>query len=556
MTNKEIANQFNKLAGLMQLHGANPYKLRSYSNAYLTLRKLGTPLSEMSEKEIGEIKGVGKSLVSKIGEIQETGTFEALNEFLEKTPVGVQEMLNIKGFGAKKVRVIWKDLGAETLGEVLYACNENRLIALNGFGHKTQLDLKKKIEYHLQSRDKFHYATLEKEALDLVNSLRKKLPNAIVELTGTIRRRCTILKKIEIIIGTDEAIDSIFDKKLILQEQKDNWYATKSASAYPTNIYHYPKSQFGSKQFLHTGSKVFLDAVAAQNDGVDFSSLETEIAVFEKANLPFIAPELRETAEILNIAKANELPVLLEENEIKGVIHSHTTYSDGINTLTEMAEYAKSQGYEYIVITDHSKSAFYANGLKPERVLAQMEEIDQLNAQLAPFKIYKGIESDILNDGSLDYDDEILKKFDFIIASVHSNLKMTKEKATERILAAVKNPYTTMLGHPTGRLLLSREGYPIDHKVIIDTCAEYGVSIELNANPYRLDLDWRWISYATSKGVTISINPDAHSTGGIHDIHFGVMAARKGGLTQEMCFNTMGVEALDIYLESRRGNEN
>jgi DNA polymerase (family 10) len=548
MTNKDIARLFNKLASLMELHGANPYKTRSYSNAYIQLRKLSTPLSEMSDEEIIEIKGVGKSLASKIREILNTGSFVGLNEFLEKTPVGVQEMLEIKGFGAKKIKTIWKELGTETLGELLYACNENRLVALNGFGHKTQLDLIKKIEYHLQSRDKFHYATLEASALELVKVLQKKLPNATIELTGEIRRRCPILKKIEIIIGSDESIDSVFDKKLALVEQQENKYAVKIATEFPTVLYHYPLAQFGSKQFSHTGSRDFLEGVVAMRSGIDFSNLPTEAAVFEKANLPYIEPELRELAKILYKAEQGQLPVLLEEEEIKGIIHSHTTYSDGINTLTEMAKYAKSLGYEYIVITDHSKAAFYANGLKPDRVLAQMEEIDVLNEQLAPFKIYKGIESDILNNGSLDYEEDILSRFDFIIASVHTNLKMDKAKATERLITAVKNKYTTMLGHPTGRLLLSREGYPIDHKAVIDACSEHNVSIELNANPYRLDLDWTWIEYAMSKNVRISINPDAHSTGGIHDIHFGVLTARKGGLTAEMCFNTMGTKELDEYL--------
>ena len=552
MTNKDIARLFNKLASLMELHGANPYKTRSYSNAYIQLRKLSTPLSEMSDEEIGSIKGVGKSLASKIKEILETGSFVALNEFLEKTPVGVQEMLDIKGFGAKKIKTIWKELGTETLGELLYACNENRLVALNGFGHKTQKDLIKKIEYYLQSRDKFHYATLEASALELVKILQKKLPTATVELTGEIRRYCPILNKIEIIIGLDEAIDSIFDKKLTLLEQQENKYAVKIPTEYPTVIYHYPLSQFGSKQFSHTGSRAFLEGVVSLCEGVDFSNLSTEVAVFEKAGLPYIMPELRENAKILSKTTQRQPPALLEEKEIKGVIHSHTTYSDGINTLTEMAEYAQSLGYEYIVITDHSKAAFYANGLNPDRVLAQMEEIDALNEQLAPFKIYKGIESDILNDGSLDYEEDILARFDFIIASVHTNLKMDETKATERLLTAIKNPYTTMLGHPTGRLLLSREGYPIDHKAIIDACSEHQVAIELNANPYRLDLDWTWIEYAMSKNVKISINPDAHSTGGIHDIHFGVLAARKGGLTAEMCFNTMGSQELDEYIAAKK----
>ena len=213
-----------------------------------------------------------------------------------------------------------------------------------------------------------------------------------------------------------------------------------------------------------------------------------------------------------------------------------------------MVDAAKELGYQYIGITDHSKSAFYANGLKPDRVLEQIQAINALNAKLNDFTILKGIESDILNDGSLDYEEDILKQFDFIIASVHSNLRMDEEKATNRIIKAVENPYTSILGHPTGRLLLSRQGYPIDHKKIIDACADNGVSIELNANPYRLDLDWSWIPYATEKGVLISINPDAHSTQGILDIHYGVLSARKGGLTKEQCLNTYSVSDFLKYL--------
>jgi DNA polymerase (family 10) len=213
-----------------------------------------------------------------------------------------------------------------------------------------------------------------------------------------------------------------------------------------------------------------------------------------------------------------------------------------------MAEYSKKLGYDYLGITDHSQAAFYANGLKEDRVTAQFAEIDALNEELAPFKIFKGIESDILNDGSLDYPTDVLRQFDFIIASVHSNLKMDKEKATNRLLKAIENRYTTILGHPTGRLLLSRPGYPIDHKKIIDACATYGVAIELNSNPYRLDIDWTWIPYALEKGVLISINPDAHSTGGIHDIHFGILPARKGRLTKKMCLNAKSVEEFAQFI--------
>ena len=238
--------------------------------------------------------------------------------------------------------------------------------------------------------------------------------------------------------------------------------------------------------------------------------------------------------------------------QLKGVLHNHTTYSDGLNSLREMAEYAKSQKYEYLGICDHSQSAGYAGGLKPEILLQQIQEINTLNEELSPFKIFKGIESDILSDGSLDYDNEILKHLDFVVASVHSGLNMDEVKATARLIKAIENPYTTILGHPTGRLLLLRNGYPINHEFIIDACAANGVCIELNAHPYRLDIDWTWIQFAQNKGVWISINPDAHEKQGYHDMFFGTLAARKGGLLTRNTLNALNKDAFELYLSERR----
>ncbi len=273
----------------------------------------------------------------------------------------------------------------------------------------------------------------------------------------------------------------------------------------------------------------------------DFKS---EKEIYDYYHLQYIEPELREGLNEVELAKENKIPILIDVKDLRGILHNHTTYSDGINTLKEMAEYCKKLGYEYLGICDHSKSAFYANGLNEERVIAQQQEIDELNKILFPFKIFKGIESDILNGGSLDYNEDILKTFDFIVASVHSNLKMNEEKATERLIKAIENPYTTILGHPTGRLLLSRAGYPINHKKVIDACAANGVIMELNAHPYRLDIDWRWIPYCLEKGVMISINPDAHETQGYHDMYYGTCVARKGMLTKEMCFNALSLEEI------------
>ncbi len=543
MTNKEIANEFRFLGDIMELHGENPFKIRSYQNAYITLRKLDRPLAEMDQPEMEAIKGVGKAIAEKIGELLQTGKMSTLEQYREKTPEGVQEMLTVKGFGPKKVQAVWKDLGIETVGELLYAVNENRLIELKGFGQKTQEELKQKLEYFQRSQDQFHFSALESAANNLVSLLESGLKDARIALCGAIRRCANTLDGIDILAASSATVQEMA-AAANLKEGKGGEQPTHllTEDDLPVRLYRCQPEEFGSKLFRYSASGEFMDAFLAKYPGLDFRNLPEEQQVFDKAGIPFIPPEMREQEWALDLAAGNDLPELIGEADIRGVIHSHTTYSDGIATLRDMAETARALGYDYIGITDHSKSAFYANGLQPDRVLAQMEEIDALNRELAPFRIFKGIESDILNDGSLDYDPEILGRFDFIIASVHSNLRMDEEKATRRILTAVENPYTSILGHPTGRLLLSRQGYPLDHKKIIDACAANGVSIELNANPYRLDLDWTWIPYALEKGVLISINPDAHSKEGIRDIHFGVRSARKGGLTAAACLNARSAD--------------
>ncbi|MDX2067376.1 MAG: helix-hairpin-helix domain-containing protein [Haliscomenobacter sp.] len=548
MSNKEIAKVFQFLGDIIELHGENPFKIRSYQNAYLTLRKLERPLTEMSATDIGAIKGVGQAIAEKIRELLDTGKMSTLQQYLDKTPEGVQEMLHIKGFGPKKIKVIWSELGIETIGELLYAVNENRLLELKGFGEKTQNELRQQLQYFLKSRNQFHFATLEKEGLQIREALQKVLPEVKIEFTGAFRRCANVLESIDLLLGTKTEIGSVLTQIGLqnIQSQADCTSAL-SINEYPVRVFQCAAAEFGSKQFKYSAAPAFLQAFLEKYPDQDFRDLDEEAAVFAKVNQTFIPAELREEAWGLT----RPVPVLVESQDIKGVVHSHSTYSDGINTLREMAEYSKAQGYEYLVMSDHSKSAFYANGLQPERVLNQMAEIDVLNGELAPFRIFKGIESDILNDGSLDYPEDILAKFEVIIASVHSNLRMDEAKATQRVIKAVENPYTRILGHPTGRLLLSRQGYPLDHPKVIDACAANGVAIELNASPYRLDLDWTWIPYALDKGVLISINPDAHSRQGIHDIHYGVLSARKGALSAAQCLNAKGVNDFVMWINSR-----
>lgn len=306
--------------------------------------------------------------------------------------------------------------------------------------------------------------------------------------------------------------------------------------------------------FTTTGSGEFLQAFKSMFPELKYDELETDNdrSVFEKAGIPYIHSCLRETSTIIEKAQQNKLPQLIQTSDIRSIIHSHSNWSDGTNSLEEMAQECIKRGYEYLVISDHSQTAAYANGLKEDRILAQHKQIDEHNKRLTPFKIFKSIESDILNDGSLDYPETILKSFDLVIASVHSNLKMTEEKAMSRLIKAIENPYTTILGHMTGRLLLSRNGYPIDHKKIIDACAVNRVVIEINAHPRRLDMDWRWISYAMEKNVLLSINPDAHFTEGFDDVKFGVLAAQKGGLTKENNLSSFSLTEFESWLINRK----
>ena len=548
MTNPEIARHFRELALLMELHGDNPFKIRSYQSAYNKLRKDDRPLGEMTETELQKLEGVGKAIAAKIHELATTGRMETLEKWRAKTPEGIREMLAVRGFGPKKVKAVWEGLQVETIGQLLYAINENRLVELKGFGAKTQATLKEKLEFYQRSRGSYLFRELDLVATALEAELNRLFAGERFERTGALRRCCPTLAKVSFTTTLAPAASQQLTGAEHLETSES--HTTGTIDGYPFVLYHATPENFGSKQFRHTGSAEFLTAFLDLFPDQDFTGIATEAELFARVGLDYIEPELREDGRWLAAARNGQLPDLIEEKDVRGVVHAHSTYSDGIHSLREMAEAARDKGYAYLAISDHSKSAFYAGGLARTRVQEQWKEIDGLNAELAPFRIYKSIESDILADGSLDYDDELLAGFDMVIASVHSGLTMDEEKATERLLAAIRNPYTTVLGHPTGRLLLSRAGYPIDHERIIDACAEHGVAIELNANPYRLDLDWTWIPYAVERGVKISINPDAHATGGIDDIRYGVLAARKGGLTVGGCWNA--VEKLPVNDEAKK----
>ncbi|CAM3669801.1 DNA polymerase/3'-5' exonuclease PolX [Mucilaginibacter galii] len=559
MENKPIAGRLKLLAQLMELHEQNSFKIRSVTNAAFKVDKLPFKLADKSTEEVTQIEGIGKSIAAYIKELLETGSIKDLEDLLQATPDGVIEMLHIKGIGPKKVAIIWRDLGIENTGELYYACNENRLIEAKGFGIKTQEEIKRVLEFRMASNGKFLYAQAKHEADELMLLLKGMFPGALIEFAGDYRRCCEVISELSIVIGSrdPELVLNDLETSTLLNKitVKDCHVNGETANGLLVDLIVAEKRFFYRDLFIYTGSEEHVAAVNERiNDIVD--QPESEEFIYRKASLPWMPPELREGNTFINKAEANNLPDLIDFYDLKGALHNHSTWSDGINTLEEMALYCRDEmKLTYLGICDHSKSAVYAKGLSIERVLQQHEEIDHLNKKITDFHIFKGIESDILGDGSLDYPNEILERFDFIVASVHSNIKMDKDKATARIIKAVENPYTTILGHPTGRLLLSRKGYEIDYEKVIDACAANNVAIEINANPFRLDLDWRWCQYAIEKGVMLSINPDAHRKEGFHDMAYGILAARKGGVTKENCLNALDLPHLQEIFLRKKANQ-
>ncbi len=450
MTTEDIADALEITAKLMELHDENPFKIKSINSAAYKLSKTRIDLSAPTVEELTKLEGIGKSLAEKIIEFNTTGTSKELQDLISKTPAGVIEMLGIKGLGPKKVRQLWQELELESVTDLLYACHENRLLELKGFGAKTQNTIIQNIEFKIKNTGWFHFAYAEKIGQPIIDAIKQQTD--FVSFTGAMYRHCEVIEEIDILVG-DESVD--LDEFV--------------SETIPLNFIQCNSNVFYRKLVETSSTKEHLE-------GINFKALATkkydnEESIYSNLSIQYCESELREGLFELEKAKNNQLPKLVELSDLKGILHNHSTYSDGMNTLDEMAVYCKQLGYQYLGICDHSKTASYAGGLKVETVLLQQQEIEKLNKQLFPFKIFKGIESDILGNGDLDYEEDILKTFDFIVASVHANLKMDEDKATTRLIKAIENPYTTILGHPTGRLLLGRPGYPIDHKKIIDACA-------------------------------------------------------------------------------------
>lgn len=558
MTNKAIASVFKQTADLIDLTGGNAFRARAFSRAARTIDRMEDAIADLHARgELTAVDGIGEGLAAQIGELLTTGSFTDHDELQAALPPGLPDVMQVKGLGAKKVRRLWQELDITSLDELEQAARAGAIASLSGFGKKTQQNIIQNVQqlrtYHKHRR----YADAYMQAASVLAALRDAEPIVRAELSGPIRRQMPTVDRVDLLVQLAPSADlaALLASAGLTDVQGTDTGATATLpDGLPVHVATAAPEQFGTAWWTHTGPDAHLTAFAKAHGAPGGHA--DEGAVYRAAGLSPVPPELRDDAYWLEAAANDALPTLITLEDLKGTLHNHSTYSDGAHPLADMAEAARSRGYQYFGICDHSRSLQVANGLSIDDVKRQQDEIRQLNATFAqtsdrPFRIFSGMESDILKDGSLDYPDEVLASFDFVVASVHSGFNMTEAEATERVVTAVANPYTTILGHPTGRLLLRREGYPLNHERVIEACVEYGVALELNANPYRLDVDWRWIRRATEAGVLIAINPDAHSTQQLDVMRWGVAAARKGGLTAAQCLNAKGLKDFSAWLDAR-----
>jgi len=566
---KEIAQILTEIGTMLELLGESPFKSRAYYNGARTIELLTEDIEKLAQQDkLKDIKGIGKALDEKIKELVNTGRLEYYEGIKDKIPPGLFELLKIPGLGPKKVRVLYEELGITTLGELEYSCIENRLVELTGFGDKTQGKVLEGIQYLKRNRGRYLYPEALEKAERIVNEMQKSGLVSRISIAGSLRRKTETVKDIDILASGGDS-DGIMDEfghlpwiEKVIERGSSKLGALLDSGIrvdlrivndrqFPFALHHFTGSKEHNTAMRHRakGMRLKVNEYGIFGEG-DQRGMECadEQGLFKHLGLQYIPAEIRENTGEIEAAQRGSLPNLVEYDDIKGIFHIHTRYSDGSSTIAEMAEKAVEMGMQYIGISDHSRSAYYAGGLKTEDVIRQRAEIDELNNLHRDFRIFAGIESDILTDGSLDYPDDILASFDFVIASVHSAFGMDEKTMTERLIRAIRNPHVTMLGHPTGRLILAREGYPVDLGRIIEAAAEYNKAIELNANPYRLDLDWRWCRRAKEAGVRVSINPDAHSPEGLKDLIYGVDTARKGWLEAGDVFNCISLAEMEKLL--------
>lgn len=573
MKKEEIAGILDEIHVLLELKGENPFKVRAYEGGARALEALDKDLGEVIEGEgLESIKGIGKALAEKIEALYFTGYLKFYDDLKGSIEPGLVEMLEIPGVGPKKIRAMNSKLGITSIRELEVACNEGKVAELEGFGEKTQ----EKILAGIKNRKMYGKRHLWWKANKLVEPIIEGLKQLVevekVEVAGSLRRKVETVGDLDIVVASEDpqtVMKWFIDRKEVQEviahgETKSSVRLEEGVQA---DLRVVPLKQFYFALHHFTGSKDHNVQLRSRALGLGYSlsewglklesrtqeltevSVNSEAELFKKLGLSYIEPELREGMGEIECAEKGALPQLIEVKDIRGTFHNHTVASDGRAPLMEMVRGAEALGWEYLGIADHSKASFQANGLNEERLMQQIEEIKQLN-EMKKYKVhvFSGMECDILKDGSLDFDDGILKKLDYVVASVHAAFGMSEEAMTKRIIKAIENEYVTMVGHVTGRLLLKREGYAVNIAKVIDAAIANGVIMELNGNPQRLDMDWRYWHKARDKGLLCAINPDAHSVQGLEFYIAGVNAARKGWLRKEDVINTKGLEEVRRYL--------
>ena len=571
MDKEELLKILKEISVLLELKDENPFKIRAYQNAARALESSDIDFSrDLKAEDFKDIKGVGPHIAERIKELIDTGSLKVYEELKESIPPGLVEMLSIPTMGPKKIKYLYDNLGISDISQLEYACMENRLTALPNFGEKTQENILKGIEILKKYKGRYLYANIIDEAEVIHDKIKNFRYIKRSSLAGSVRRKKEVVKDIDIVASSDRP-DKVMDFFTALNEAEDVIARgdTKSSirlrSGINVDIRIVEEFQYPYALHHFTGSKEHNTAMrtAAKKENIKMNEYglfkngrlikcSGEKDIYSYFSMEWIPPELRENYGEIEAAKNKTLPKLIEEKDIRGIFHIHTTYSDGNISLMQVCNYLKKMDFQYAGISEHSKSAAYAGGLKDEDINKYMEEIDKLNKKLPGFKVFKGIESDILTDGNLDYNKGILNKFDFIIAAIHSSFNLSEEQMTNRIIKAIENKFTTMIAHPTGRLLLSRDPYKVDIIRIINAAAENNVDIELNSSPLRLDLDWRMCKYAKEKRVKIFINTDAHSLKNLNDYRFGINIARKGWLEKQDVPNTLSADELGNYLKNKK----
>jgi len=578
MDNRAIADLLSDIAVFSELAGENPFKSRAFQNVARTVEKHPESVAALcSEGRLREIKGIGASIEEIIQEIVKTGSSSLLKELKAGFPEGITELLSLSGVGPKKVKAIYEKLGVATIGELEYACRENRLVGLEGFGEKSQAKILQAIEFRKTTQASRLYSEAVEIGEDLARQAEESKLFDHVDLAGSLRRGKSTYKDIDILLvpkqGSEIAV--IRDRLIALADAGADGPAVIGAGDTKVSIRRQglqvdfrivPEESYPAALQHFTGSKEHNTLLRTRAKGMGLKMSEwgvfgpdgqaipvtDEANVYAKVGLPWIPPEIREADGEIEAAEGGLLPQLVEEKDFRGMIHVHSSASDGVRTIEELARECIRRGYTWLCLSDHSRSAIYAGGLSADALIAQVNEIRSLNALLAPFRIFAGVESDILADGSLDYPDEILAQLDFVIGSVHSQLTMDKERSTARLVAAARNPRMTILGHPSGRLLLGREGYQWDETAVLTALAERGAALEHNCNPHRLDPDWGVLKRAARMRIPVAIDPDAHDIGGFDDMRFGMVMARKAWLTKADVLNCMDTEEIDAWFTSRK----